>query len=288
MGKIMDGKLLAKEIKENLKQKTDTLKQKGIQPQLATILVGKDPASQVYVKNKIKACEKVGIKSLSYNLPEDVSEGKLVSKILELNNNKDVNAILVQLPLPSHISTDSIISTISPKKDVDCFHPQNLGRLFSCKSFKEIEEKNLIAPCTPYGIIQFFKKYNVELKGKNAVIVGRSNIVGKPLSILLLSLDATVTICHSKTKNLKETCNNADILIAAIGKPEFVRGDFIKEGAVVIDVGVNRTGEELRGDVCFKEAIEKVSLITPVPKGVGPMTIAMLLKNTIKLTEEKI
>ena len=262
----------------------DFYKSEGIRPKLTVIIVGVNPASQVYVRNKKTTCEKAGMLSEVIELPENTAEESLLGIIRELNENKTVHGILVQLPLPRHINEDKVIETISPLKDVDAFHPYNVGRLFVGKPIFE--------PCTPAGVIQLLKYYQIQTAGKHVVIIGRSNIVGKPLAALFLMKglfgDATVTICHSKTQNLEAITQTADILIAAIGVPEFVRGSMIRQGAVVIDVGVNRIkddsapkGTRLVGDVQFEEAVEKAALITPVPGGVGPMTIAMLLKNTL-------
>lgn len=278
---LIEGKKIAQEIREEIKQQVAGLLVKGIQPGLATVLVGEDPASQVYVRNKVKACEYVGMKSEHHNLPGDISQDTLLKLINKLNNNSHIHGILVQLPLPSQINPQKIICAINPAKDVDCFHPQNIGIFFSKKSWKEIEQEQLFLPCTPHGIIKLLQKSNVPMQGARAVIVGRSNIVGKPLALMLMANNATVTICHSRTKNIEAVCSQADILVAAIGKPEFVTGNMVKDKAVVIDVGVNRTEHGLRGDVNFDEVKQKASRITPVPGGVGPMTITMLLANTV-------
>jgi len=269
---IIDGKAISANIKEELKQKIAILKEKGIIPGLAVILVGQNSASEIYVKNKIKACEYTGIKSFSYYLPEETTESQLKELILSLSDNIQVNGILVQLPLPKHINESNILKLIPPEKDVDGFTAVNVGNLL-------LNEKTLVA-CTPYGVIQMLKHENIKISGKNAVIIGRSNIVGKPMAMLLLHENATVTICHSKTVNLKEICSKADILVAAIGKAKFVTADMVKEGAVVIDVGINRIDGKLCGDVDFENVKNKASFITPVPGGVGPMTITMLLNNT--------
>ncbi len=251
------------------------MKEKGIAPCLAVIQVGNDPASSVYVNNKKKACAYIGIESLAYELDECTTQQELVSLIEELNQNEKVNGILVQLPLPKHIDEDTIIQTISPKKDVDGFHPMSVGNM--C-----IGSKGFLS-CTPAGIIQLLKRSGVVIEGKECVIVGRSNIVGKPMALLLLRENGTVTVAHSRTKDLKEITNRADILIVAIGKPKFITADYIKEGAVVIDVGIHRNAEnKLCGDVDFEDVKEKVSAITPVPGGVGPMTIAMLMENCVE------
>lgn len=272
---IIDGKAISQIIKDELKEKTARLKEQGIEVTLAVILVGEDPASQVYVRNKKKACEYIGYRSLSYELPKETSQEELLKLIDELNNRDDVNGILVQMPLPSQIDEKTVIDAISPKKDVDGFHPMNVGAL--C-----IGEKGFVS-CTPAGVIQLLKRGcdgKIDIAGKECVIVGRSNIVGKPMSMLMLRENATVTVAHSKTKNLEEVCKRADILIAAVGKAGMITKDHVKEGAVVIDVGINRNEDgKLCGDVCFDDVKEIASAITPVPGGVGPMTIAMLMNN---------
>ena len=277
---LIDGKLISSQIKDELKEKVATLKAKGIDGSLAVIQVGNDPASSIYVKNKKKACEYIGIGSVSYELEESTTEAELLSVIDELNNRKDIIGILVQLPVPKHIDEDKIIKAISPKKDVDGFHVENVGSL--C-----VGEKGFVS-CTPAGVIQLLKRSNVEISGKRCVIIGRSNIVGKPMALLMLRENATVTICHSKTENLKEICKEADILIVAIGKPRFVTKDFVKEGAVVIDVGIHRDeNNKMCGDVDFDDVKDLVSKITPVPGGVGPMTIAMLMNNCVEAMSEE-
>lgn len=275
MAAVIDGKAISLQIKDELKQKAAELKAKGIEITLAVIQVGADPASTVYVKNKKKGCEYIGIGSLSYELPESTSQQELLELIQELNERKDINGILVQLPLPAHIDEDTIIKAISPSKDVDGFHPQSVGAL--C-----IGQPGFVS-CTPAGIIQLLKRSGIEIAGKECVVLGRSNIVGKPMALLLLRENATVTIAHSRTKNLKEVTGRADILIVAVGKPKMITGDYIKEGAVVIDVGINRDeNNKLCGDVDFEDVKDKCSAITPVPGGVGPMTIAMLLNNCME------
>ena len=274
MYQLIDGKAISTALKEELKVKVDALKEQGIEPCLAVILVGEDPASTVYVNNKKKACEFIGIKSLSYELPESTTQDELLALIDKLNADDGVNGILVQLPLPKHIDEDAVIQAVSPKKDVDGFHPQSVGAL--C-----IGQKGFVS-CTPAGIIELLKRSNVEIEGKECVIIGRSNIVGKPMSLLMLRENATVTVCHSRTKNLKEVTRRADILIVAIGKPKMITAEYVKEGAVVIDVGIHRLeGKKLCGDVDFDTVAEHTSMITPVPGGVGPMTIAMLMKNCV-------
>lgn len=272
--KVIDGKMVATRIKENLKKEVEDMIKSGITPGLAVIIVGNNPASRVYVNNKKKACSEVGIRSYEYALPETVTEEELLSLIDELNNNNEVNGILCQLPLPKHISEEKIINAISPMKDADCFHPVNVGRLMIGKP--------IFQPCTPYGVIELIKEAGIDIAGKECVVLGRSNIVGKPQAIMLLSQNGTVTVCHSKTKNLKEVCKRADVLVAAIGKAKFIDASYIKEGAVVIDVGINRDENgKLCGDVDFNSVFEVAGAITPVPGGVGPMTIAMLMKNTV-------
>ncbi len=278
MANIIDGKKIATDIKDEAKASAEALKAKGVEPCLAVVLVGDDPASAVYVRNKKKACEYCGIKSLSYELPASTSESELLTLIDELNANKEVNGILVQLPLPKTIDENKVLLRILPEKDVDGFHPYNVGLLSIGKA--------VLKSCTPAGCIELIKRSGVDIEGKNCVVIGRSNIVGKPVGMLLLAENGTVTTCHSRTKNLKEICAEADILVAAIGKPGFVTGDMVKEGAVVIDVGINRGADgKLCGDVDFASASEKAGYITPVPGGVGPMTIAMLMKNCIKACE---
>jgi methylenetetrahydrofolate dehydrogenase (NADP+)/methenyltetrahydrofolate cyclohydrolase len=272
---IISGKDLSAELKLKMKTEVSNLKEEGITPQLTVILVGDNPASRSYVKGKKKACGETGIDSEVIEMPSSITEQELLEKIETLNQNDAVHGILVQLPLPDHIREQYVIDAISPEKDVDGFHPINIGRMMT--------GNDTFLPCTPYGILTMLKSKNIPMKGKNAVIIGRSNIVGKPVGQLLLNEDATVTHCHSKTEDLKKYTQQADILIAAVGRPHFIQGDHIKEGAAVIDVGINRMNDgKLTGDVDFEQAKEKASYITPVPGGVGPMTIAMLLKNTIK------
>ena len=280
MAQIIDGKRISQEIKDELKAEVAAFKAQGIEGSLAVVQVGEDPASSVYVRNKKKACEYIGIHSLSYELPEETTEEELLDLIASLNENDAVNGILVQLPVPKHIDADKIIRAISPEKDVDGFHPMNVGRLV-------IGEKGFVS-CTPAGIIQLLKRSGIEIAGKNCVIIGRSNIVGKPMALLILQENATVTIAHSKTTDLKAVCKTADILIVAIGKKQFITADYIKEGAVVIDVGIHR-GEDkkLFGDVCYEEVEPVASAITPVPGGVGPMTIAMLMSNCVESIHNK-
>ena len=275
MARLIDGKRISRQIKDELKAEVEALKGRGVHVCLAVIQVGADPASTVYVNNKKKACAYVGIESEAYELPEDVSESELLSLVERLNREEHVNGILVQLPLPAHIDGDKGIFTISAYKDVDGFHPQSVGRLW-------IGEKGFLS-CTPAGIIQLLKRSGIELDGKECVVVGRSNIVGKPMAALLLRENATVTIAHSHTKNLSEITNRADILIVAVGKRQFIGAEHVKEGAVVIDVGMHRgVDDKLCGDVNFSEVEKKASAITPVPGGVGPMTIAMLMNNCVE------
>ena len=271
----IDGKNISQQIKDELKKKVSALREEGKEGALAVIQVGADPASSVYVRNKKNACAYIGIGSLSYELKEDTSEEELLRLVEELNGKEEVKPILVQLPLPSHICEANIIHAISPEKDVDGFHPQSIGKLV-------IGEPGF-APCTPAGIIQLLKRSGIEIAGKHCVVIGRSNIVGKPMSLLMLKENATVTVTHSKTKNLPEVCRQADILIVAMGKPRFIGAEYVKEGAVVIDVGIHRdAGNKLCGDVKFEEVEPIASAITPVPGGVGPMTIAMLMDNCVR------
>lgn len=277
---IIDGRALANRIKANIKLKIDELKLSGIIPGLAVILVGNNPASQVYVNMKTKACEEVGIYSINHRMPGEIKEKDLLSVIDMLNKNPLVNAILVQLPLPKKLNEERVIEAIDPKKDVDGFHPYNMGKLSRGKPF--------IYPCTPYGIIKLFEEYNIELKGKDVCVIGAGNITGKPMSYMLTNENATVQLCHIYTKNLKEKTRNADIIISATGKPHLIRADMIKEGAVVIDVGITKLEDgKIAGDVDFKSVSSLASYITPVPGGVGPMTIAMLLSNTIFLAKNQ-
>lgn len=279
MGKIIDGKAISAQIKEELREKVAKLKEQGKEITLAVIQVGNDAASTVYVGNKKKACEYIGIRSLAYELPKETSQEELIKLVEDLNARADVNGILVQLPLPEQIDEDTIIKTISPKKDVDGFHPQSVGAL-------SIGQKGFVS-CTPAGIIQLLKRSGIEIEGKECVVVGRSNIVGKPMALLLLRENGTVTVCHSRTKNLKEITRRADILVVAIGKPRFLTAEYVKEQAVVIDVGIHRNeNNKLCGDVDYEDVAPHTSAITPVPGGVGPMTIAMLMNNCVESVEE--
>ena len=279
---LIDGKSISAKVKEEIKSVASNLAAKGVEPALAVILVGEDAASKTYVASKEKACAACGIRFVAHRLSSDVSEAALLELIENLNEDESIDGILVQLPLPKHIDTNKILEKISPQKDVDGFSAINVGKLTSGLS-------DGFVPCTPLGVMRLLEEYGVQIAGKNAVVLGRSNIVGKPMASLLLNADATVTIAHSKTKDLKQLCADADILIAAVGKAHFVSADMVKQGAVVIDVGINR-GEDgkLRGDVDFEAVAPKCSFITPVPGGVGPMTIAMLLSNTIKSAKNRL
>ena len=272
---IIDGKKVSAEVKAQVAKETELLKSKGIVPGLAVVIVGDDPASRVYVNNKKKACELVGFKSEEYALPAQTTQQELLNLVETLNDKKDINGILVQLPLPEHLDEKQIIEAINPIKDVDAFNAVNVGKIM-------IGDYDFL-PCTPAGVMEMLSYYNIPVSGKNCVVIGRSNIVGKPMAMLLLHQNGTVTICHSKTRNLNEICAGADILVAAVGIPKFVKADMVKEGAVVIDVGMDRDENgKLCGDVDFDDVKEKTSYITPVPGGVGPMTIATLMKNTLK------
>ena len=275
MAEIIDGKLVAKELRAEIKAKTtEFIQNTGITPGLAVVLVGNDPASCVYVRNKHRACLEVGFNSFQISLDESTTESELLSVIEELNNRDDVHGILVQLPLPKHIKEERIINAINPKKDVDAFNPSNVGKIM-------LGGYNYL-PCTPAGIISLLDYYKIDISGKNCVVVGRSNIVGKPMAMLLLERNGTVTVCHSRTSSLISHTKNADILVVAVGRPEFITEEYVKEGAVVVDVGINRTADGgLVGDVEFSGVSKKASYITPVPGGVGPMTITTLLKNTL-------
>lgn len=273
MYKRIDGKVISAAVKERIAAEVATLNEKGITVGLAVIIVGQDPASQIYVANKKKACAALGIRSEEYALPEETDEETLLGLIEELNARKDINGILCQLPLPRHLDEKKVLNTISPEKDVDAFHPHNVGRIM-------IGDFDFV-PCTPAGIMEMLHYEGISVEGKTCVVIGRSNIVGKPMGMLLLHENGTVTIAHSRTKNLKELCRTADILVASVGKANFVTEDMVKEGAVVIDVGINRVDGKVCGDVDFQNVCEKTSAITPVPGGVGPMTIAMLMQNTL-------
>ena len=278
--KILDGKAVSLKVKESVKVKADELKKSGVEPTLAVVLVGEDKASQTYVRAKEKACNEYGIKSVAHRLSENTTQNELLALINVLNLDDSIHGILVQLPLPKHIDTNVVLAAIDPRKDVDGFHAVNVGKLVS--------GLDGFVPCTPLGVMEILKEYGIDVAGLNAVVIGRSNIVGKPMANLLLNASATVTVTHSKTKNLKEICKNADLIVAAIGKPFFLKADMVKDGAVVVDVGINRLDDgRLVGDVDFDEVAPKCSYITPVPGGVGPMTIAMLLNNTILAAQAK-
>jgi len=279
MTKLIDGKVISAAVKERVKGGVAELNKQGITVGLAVIIVGEDPASKVYVANKKKACEALGIISEEYALPESTTEEELLALIKELNQKKSINGILCQLPLPKHLDEKLIINSIVPEKDVDAFHPVNVGKIM-------IGDFDFV-PCTPAGVMEVLAYEGIEVEGKNCVVIGRSNIVGKPMNMLLLHKNGTVTICHSRTKNLKDVCKEADILVAAVGRPNFVTVDMVKEGAVVIDVGINRVDGKLCGDVDFENVKEKASAITPVPGGVGPMTIAMLMQNTLTAAKKQ-
>ncbi len=279
MYKLIDGKVISAAVKERVKNEVAALKEKGITTGLAVIIVGEDPASKVYVNNKKKACEALGIISEEYALPENTTQEELLSLIDTLNKKESINGILCQLPLPKHLDEGAVINAILPEKDVDAFHPVNVGKI--------MQGDYDFVPCTPAGIMEMLDYEGIEITGKTCVVIGRSNIVGKPMSMLLLHKNGTVTICHSKTQNLKDVCKNADILVAAVGRPNFVTNDMVKENAVVIDVGINRVDGKLVGDVNFNDVCEKASYITPVPGGVGPMTIAMLMQNTLTAAKKQ-
>ncbi len=274
MANIIDGKIVSANVKQQVKLENQKLMDMGITTGLAVVIVGDDPASRVYVNNKKKACEVVGFKSFEYALPQETTQSQLLELVQALNQDDNINGILVQLPLPKHIDETAIINAISPDKDVDAFHPINVGKI--------MVGDYAFLPCTPAGVMELIKSTGVDLTGKDCVVIGRSNIVGKPMAMLLLHSNGTVTICHSKTKDLKSICLNADVIVASVGRPNFVTADMVKQGAIVIDVGINRMADgKLCGDVDFAEVSKKAGYITPVPGGVGPMTIAMLMKNTL-------
>lgn len=280
MAVIIDGKALSVKLKNDMKLKVEELKKSGINPCLAVIIVGDNPASRVYVNNKKKSCEELGIKSLEFALAAETTEEELLKIIDDLNKDVDVDGILCQLPLPSHICEKNVINSISPEKDVDAFHPENVGHIM-------IGDYTFL-PCTPAGVMEMLKEYEIDVAGKNCVVVGRSNIVGKPMTMLLLKENATVTVCHSRTKDLPSVTREADVLVSAVGKPGLITADMVKEGAVVIDVAINRLESgKLCGDVDFENVKEKASYITPVPGGVGPMTIATLMKNTVTAAQSR-
>lgn len=280
MSVLIDGKAVSLKVKENVRNEVSELREKGIETALAVIIVGNDPASKVYVGNKKKACEFCSIRSVEYALDEQTTQEELLSLIDKLNDDESINGILCQLPLPKHLDENAVIERISSEKDVDCFSNENVGKLWTGSyTFK---------PCTPAGVMELLKAYDINVEGKNCVVIGRSNIVGKPMAALLLEKNATVTVCHSRTKNLKEVCRNADLIVAAVGRAGFVTADMVKEGAVVIDVGINRNENgKLCGDVDFENVKEKASFITPVPGGCGPMTIAVLMQNTLSALKKQ-
>ena len=281
MAQILDGKLVAQKTRERLRREVAELAEEGIVPGLAVVLVGNDVGSQVYVRNKTRACEELGIRSWQYNLPEDTAQAALLELIEKLNADPEVHGILVQMPLPKHIDEKAIIDAIDPKKDVDGSHPENMGRLF-------MNEPQAL-PCTPRGIMELLKEYDIDVRGQEVVIVGRSNLVGRPLAALMINSSATVTVAHSVTHDLQSVTKKADILVAAVGKAKMFNKDYIKEGAVVIDVGINRTAEgKLCGDVDAKDVMGKAAFLTPVPGGVGPMTVAMLMKQTVEFAERSV
>jgi methylenetetrahydrofolate dehydrogenase (NADP+)/methenyltetrahydrofolate cyclohydrolase len=274
--RLIDGKQISKTVREQIRQEvTDFTATHGILPHLAAVLVGDDPASQVYVRNKERACATAGMQSTLHRMPESATQAELLALVQQLNADPSVHGILVQLPLPEHIDATPVLDAVLPSRDVDCFHPENVGLM--------LQGRPRFLPCTPHGIMQMLQHENIETRGRHAVVIGRSDIVGKPMAAMLMQrgIDATVTVCHSRTQNIAGIAASADILIAAVGIPEFVRGNFVKPGSIVIDVGINRVDDRLVGDVAFEEAVEKAAAITPVPGGVGPMTIAMLLRNTL-------
>ncbi len=280
MGQIIDGKLISKSVKDKIAVEVKELKKSGVTPGLAVIIVGENPASQIYVRNKQRACEEVGFESFKYELAESTTQDELLKLIKKLNEDKRVNGILCQLPLPPHIDESTVINNIAPEKDVDAFHPENVGKIM-------IGDYSFL-PCTPAGVMELIASTGIDITGKECVVVGRSNIVGKPMAMLLLHKSGTVTICHSKTKDLQAECQRADILVAAVGVAKLIKGDMVKDGAVLIDVGMNRDENgKLCGDIDFESCKDKASYITPVPGGVGPMTIAMLMKNTLTAAKEQ-
>lgn len=280
MAEIIDGKALAKKIRMELKEEVEKLKKKNIFPKLAVIMVGEDKASKVYVRNKSKACKEIGVEYEEFLLKDDTKMEDLLNLIEELNNRPDINGILLQSPIPKHLDINKAFNKIDYRKDVDGFNPVNVGKL--------VIGEDCFISCTPFGVMKMLEEYGIEIEGKNAVVVGRSNIVGKPLAQCLLKKNATVTICHSRTKNIHEITNNADILVAALGKPKYIKENMVKKGAVVIDIGINRGDDgKLVGDVDFENVSKKASYITPVPGGVGPMTIAMLMNNVVKAAKEQ-
>ncbi len=279
---LISGTEISKKVKDGLKHEVDALKQKGITPGLATVLIGDNPASEIYVRNKIKSCQEIGVESFPHNLPKTMTQKEVLALLDELNADTKVNGILVQLPLPEQLGTEELLTRIKPEKDVDGFHPMNVYKLYANKNLKEIEASGCLLPCTPHGILVMLQEAGIDPSGKHAVIVGRSTIVGKPMQLLLMACNATVTVCHSRTKNINDVIRQGDIVVAAMGVARFVKKEMVTDGAVVIDVGMNRVDGKLCGDVDFDAVKEVASKITPVPGGVGPMTIAMLMKNTVR------
>jgi methylenetetrahydrofolate dehydrogenase (NADP+)/methenyltetrahydrofolate cyclohydrolase len=286
--KILDGKAVAAKVLERVREKSAALAKKGVTAGLATVLVGEDPGSQVYVGRKIKACGDNGLKSIHVLLPATVTQKELLAKIAELNASPEVHGIIVQLPLPKHLNPDGALLALNPDKDADGLHPSNQGRWAQMKSWKDVKASGLPLPCTPAGCMEILEQNGTPLAGANAVVLGRSQLVGKPMALMLLAADATVTLCHSRTKDLAEVCRRADVLIAAIGQPRFVKGEWVKPGGVVIDVGMNRLPEGLAGDVDYAGVSAVAGAVTPVPGGVGPMTVAMLLLNTVNAAENRL
>jgi len=283
--RLLDGKACAQTVLARVRTKAEALAHRGVVPGLATVLVGEDPASAVYVGQKIKTCEANGLRSIHAPLPARVTEAELLDQVRALNNDARVHGIIVQLPLPKHIAPEKILLALDPSKDADGLHPMNQGRWAQLKSWKDVLAAGLPLPCTPWGVMEILEQNNIAIAGRHAVVVGRSQLVGKPQALMLLAADATVTLCHSRTKNIKDVCRQADVLVAAIGSPKFITGDMVKPGAAVIDVGMNRLPTGLVGDVDFAAAKETAAAITPVPGGVGPMTVAMLLYNTVLSAE---
>lgn len=283
--KLLDGKAAAAVVLERVKQKAQALAAKGLVPGLATVLVGEDPASAVYVKQKIKACENNGLRSIHVPLPARLTENEVLSKVRELNEDPNVHGMIVQLPLPGHMNAEKVLLALDPRKDADGLHPSNQGRWAQLKSWKDVLASGWPLPCTPAGVMELLEQNGISLSGKRAVIVGRSTLVGKPLAFMMLAADATVTLCHSRTKDLPGVCREADVLVAALGSARFVKADMVKPGAVVVDVGITRTETGLAGDVDFDRVKDVAGAITPVPGGVGPMTVALLLWNTVRAAE---
>jgi methylenetetrahydrofolate dehydrogenase (NADP+)/methenyltetrahydrofolate cyclohydrolase len=286
--KILDGKLAAAAVLENVAQRVKACVDKGVTPGLATVLVGEDPASHVYVGQKIKKCEAAGMASIHVPLAATITQEALLAEVHRLNRDSRVHGIIVQLPLPSHLNAEAVLTAVSPAKDADGLHPSNQGRWIQLKSWKDVLASGVALPCTPAGVMELLRQNQVPIAWRRAVVVGRSNLVGKPLALMLLAADATVTLAHSRTEKLDDVCRQADILVAAIGSPKFVKKEWIKRGAVVVDVGMNRTAEGLFGDVDYAAAQEIAGAMTPVPGGVGPMTVALLLQNTVQAAEKQL